>query len=774
MPRALLDDAVARRRADPQAPLLLPCTRLDTGEGNGGGTGAGGQLRDGRLVFPTVDGMAMVDPRAFQELPALPAVQVESANVDGFALDVDGATSVAPGPHHLQLRLATPQFEPGPPLFERRHVFGETTRVETGPSRQLDYTNLAPGDHVLEIRRIALDGRRGPKTVLRFQLAPRISETVAYRVGGPLALVGVLAAVVAFWLKTLRTRTRALQAELERDAVYRSVFERSPCAMFVHDQSGDLVQLNTAAIAVVGPLLSAPRSLAPAATALTSTATTTATQASTLASSTLASSTLAFVADCDRARYRARVQQSGATSHLDEVKMLTPEGDERTMLIECTRIVLGGAPRTLVAALDITAIRAAEVERTALLERHATSVRLEGLGRLAGGIAHDFNNVLTALRLQVEVLTTASDEPDSVRELTGEMLQAVEHGRDLTRRFLIFGRESGHAEEVRVLPAVERCAPLLRRLLRPGITLEVRGGAASAVVRVDPAHLDQVLMNLVLNAQHASGPAGTIVVRLARNEPLPADAHEILPAPDGPVVRLSVEDHGGGMSPEVLARAFEPFFSTRGGGSGIGLTVVQRVAQASGAGIHVVTAPGAGTTLILSFADCHPEPDRKPSSVDVMPNEAKKHAVVGPDDRPCVLVVDDEDFVRDALALLLRREGYAVVTAVDGADALVALAEVTSATRTVDLVITDLLMPNMGGVELIAALALEHPAVPIVVLSGFTGETAPPKDVVHLSKPVEPDRLLAVVHGIVPLPAQSTSTSSTSSSTTSTAPPSAT
>lgn len=424
---------------------------------------------------------------------------------------------------------------------------------------------------------------------------------------------------------------------------------------------------------------------------------------------------------------------------------LTHQGGLVTARAVATRVDAVDDVRVLVAFDDVSAVEAAERERTAMLERTATALRLEGLGRLAGGIAHDFNNVLAALQLQAELLRTTT-EPDAQREIVGEMLAALGQGRTLAKRFLVFGR-GAETEEVVLDRAVRHAEAVLRRLARPGVALEVQASSTGAQIAIDPAHLDQLLMNLVLNAQNAT-TSGTVRVRtgpLARSE---LRGREILPAPRGELVGLWVCDDGCGMSDDVLARAFEPFFTTSSGGAGtgVGLTVVHRAAQKAGAGIHVETAPGKGTTFLLSFRRVATSTSTSTPSPDVLMPRTPLAALPAAD-RPRILVVDDERTVRTALARTLERAGYSVLLAHDAASALATASHVDN----IGLVITDFIMPGMTGAGFIEAARAQGCTWPVIVLSAYVGTATLPADVTVLAKPLEPELLLRAVQAHLPL-----------------------
>ncbi len=719
----------------------LSCQPLDTGEGNGGGQMAGGRLPDGRLIFPTVDGVALVDPVRVATPPPPPAVVITSASLGGTPLVLDGDTLLPPGHDGLAIELATPHFGGlGPPTFERVLIQDGVPRVEVGTARRVDYVGLGPGAYRFEVRRRDAEGRRGPPAQLEFRIAAAYHQTALFRVVLPLLSLALIAALIRAWILTLRTRNRALEAELaerrqaeaaraERDKVYRTVFEGSPGPLFVHAASGRLVDLNPAARELVGerPAATTSDHLEP----------------------------FAFVAEAQRPTYRALIDDVVADGQrrTAEVTMLDGTGRAHQVRVDGAPFELGGIRHVFVAAADVTAARDAENQRAELLEKNAASRRLEGLGRLAGGIAHDFNNVLAALMLQIDMLRGSSPYSPGADEITDEMLGAIEKGRELTRRFLVFGRGAPEVKPTVLDDALLRSEPILRRLLRPGVQLEVNTEAPGVRVLVDPVHLDQVLMNLVLNAQDALPTTGTVRVGTRVPDGLDPDpaAVTVLPRPSAAVVELWVEDDGVGMDGETIGRAFEPFFTTKtqGRGTGMGLAIVHGAATKAGAGVSVRSAPGQGTAVALQF------PVMPGTSLGIAspprglrpPVKPGAPLLLRPDGTPRrALLCDDDRAVRHSLARLLVRRGLGeVVEAEDGARALELIRQ-----GEFDLLITDFLMPGINGVELIRALRTLDIRVPIILISGFIGDATTtldglPTDVIRLQKPIEPDVLWAKV-----------------------------
>jgi PAS domain S-box-containing protein len=403
----------------------------------------------------------------------------------------------------------------------------------------------------------------------------------------------------------------------------------------------------------------------------------------------------------------------------------------------------GGAPlRMLGTLLDVT-------ERKQLEEQLRQAQKMEAVGQLAGGVAHDFNNLLTAvithLQLALDELPPRGADRGGgggagARGEVEEALEASRRAAALTRQLLTLSRRQ--APHARVLDANARVAEaerLLRRLLGGGVRLEVALQRAPALVRADPGQLDQVLMNLVLNARDAMPRGGALTVATGEEFLGEAAARAWGLPRAGRYVRLAVSDTGEGMDAATRARVFEPFFTTKplGQGTGLGLAVVYGIVSAAGGTVHVESAPGRGSTftVLLPRAEA---PLEGPSGHTPLPLPPRGHETV--------LLVEDELPVRTSTRRLLQRHGYRVLEAAHGADALRLLRERPGE---VAVVLTDLRMPEMGGRELVAHLRAAAPALPVVYVSGYTDAEVPegePLDGVPLLlKPYEAEDLLRLL-----------------------------
>ena len=350
------------------------------------------------------------------------------------------------------------------------------------------------------------------------------------------------------------------------------------------------------------------------------------------------------------------------------------------------------------------------------MEQHLLQAqKMEAVGRLAGGVAHDFNNLLTVVMSATEALSGELSHGSALRDEVHDIHQAVERGAALTRQLLAFGRKEVHAPRLldvhEVMADVER---LLARALGGAVQLEIRRGPGDMRVMADASQVEQVLVNLAINARDAMPRGGSLVIATSLRT-LDSTAGDALGLPAGDYVTLEVGDTGVGMDESVRSRAFEPFFTTKSPseGTGLGLSTVYGIVRQSGGAVMLDSAPEAGTCVTIMLP-ARGEPAMPRPMVDRLPHASVPAAMPG-----CVLLVEDEPQVRVQARRLLERNGFRVMEASDGADGL----RLFEARWTeIDVIVTDVVMPQLGGVEMVGRARALAPAVPVVFVSGFTAE----------------------------------------------------
>ncbi len=408
--------------------------------------------------------------------------------------------------------------------------------------------------------------------------------------------------------------------------------------------------------------------------------------------------------------------------------VVRPAGGQRRVEIRARANVSPG--RHLAVLRDVT-------ERRRLEETLRQSHRLESIGRLAGGLAHDLNNTLMVITGFTSLAQQGRPPSDPTQGHLEEVLRAANEGAELLKQLLAFGRRETLSPKPTTLgQLVASATRMTGRLLREDVELVVGHGADDVVVHVDPARVEHVLMDVLLNARDAMDGGGTITVDTAV-ESVGTDRKpgwETL-AP-GRYAVISVHDSGPGMAPETRRRIFEPFFTTKeaGKGTGLGLATVYGIIKQSLGHIECETEVGQGTTFRI-YLPVEEEPAHGSA-----PSET---ATAGIDEVETVLVVEDEDAIRRFVVQMLRREGYRVLEAARPGDALLASEQEPGP---IQLLLSDVVMPRMSGPELAKRIVAERPDTQVLFMSGYAADDLKEtSDVKLLSKPFGPEELSAAV-----------------------------
>ena len=391
----------------------------------------------------------------------------------------------------------------------------------------------------------------------------------------------------------------------------------------------------------------------------------------------------------------------------------TKPGEVIDVEITSHQLAFAGRPATLTLAQNVTG-------RNMLEARFRHAQKMQAIGRLAGGVAHDFNNFLTVIGAYAELALDGLPEDDPRAKDLQEILRAANQANRLTRQLLAFTRQQVIQPEVLELDtAVFAMGEMLRHLLREDAELVTRLGSAHAKVKIDPGHLEQVVMNLVVNARDALSRGGRITIGTTATtlDPESARLHGV--DRPGRYAVLSVADTGVGMSAETRARIFEPFFTTKtvGKGTGLGLATVYGVVTQAGGQITVYSEPGVGSTfrVYLPMADqkATPEEPAPPSAIGLLTGHET------------ILLVEDEASVRAAAHEVLTRQGYTVLAAGDPHEAMAIAAQHGKA---IDLIVSDVVMPHSDGPTLVRRLRQEYPRLRALLMSGYAGESLPTLD----------------------------------------------
>ncbi|MDB5102910.1 MAG: multi-sensor hybrid histidine kinase [Fibrobacteres bacterium] len=401
-----------------------------------------------------------------------------------------------------------------------------------------------------------------------------------------------------------------------------------------------------------------------------------------------------------------------------EMKHVFPGLGSRVMMLNARRLLQddGRTQLMLLAIEDITERRRVEEALHETEEKLRQAQRMEAIGKLAGGIAHDFNNMLTAINGYSALCLTSAPPEGDLHEHLEEIHKAGERAASLTRQLLAYSRKQVLLPKVFDLNAiVSNMHNMLTRLIGERFRLDLSLDHALGLVKADPGQMEQVLINLVVNARDALPNGGVISLR-TWNKDVVGDFSKIVPtAPRGAYVALSVSDNGIGMASDVQSRIFEPFYTTKplGMGTGLGLSVVQGIISQSGGFISVKSEMGIGTefNLFLPKEKNKEVPALRDDGTDAKPQRATE----------TVLLVEDEETVRKFIRKVLEIQGYKVLESDNGGNAL-RLSEQCK-DMAIDILLTDMIMPGMGGRELAERFCASRPQSRVLYMSGYTEDT---------------------------------------------------
>jgi PAS domain S-box-containing protein len=512
----------------------------------------------------------------------------------------------------------------------------------------------------------------------------------------------------------VREQRRLAEAEAARreaDALYRAYFENTPEALFiigVEPDGGFIVEeINPAHEAGVGLRLEDIRGkrvedILPADIAKR------------------VRETYRHVVETGRVlQYRERFDLTGEPQHWDT--SLVPMRDQDGRIF-----------RLIGSSRNVTRQVVAE-------EALRQSQKMESMGQLTGGVAHDFNNLLTPIVAALDLLQRRGVGGEREQRLIAGAAQSAERAKVLVQRLLAFARRQPlQPVPVDVAQLVDGMKALVASTTGPQIALVVEVAGDVPPAMADPNQLEMALLNLAVNARDAMPNGGTLRIAASAHRVKAGEDAKLAP---GRYVRVAVADTGTGMDAETLARAVEPFFSTKGigKGTGLGLSMVHGLASQLGGALDITSAPGAGTTIELWLPQAADAPEAQAPAHEAAPAPSQDAAL-----QNTALLVDDEEFVRMSTADMLGDLGYRVVEAASAEEAL----EMISNGGRIDLVVTDHLMPGMTGTELARNVHVSWPDLPVLVVSGYSEVDGIASDLPRLTKPFRKDDLAASLAGL--------------------------
>jgi hypothetical protein len=520
------------------------------------------------------------------------------------------------------------------------------------------------------------------------------------------------------FLEALREQLSTLRKSEER---YNALFDRSLDCVFLADFEGHFLDANQPALDLLGY------------------------RREDIATLTFAS----LLTEDQLPLVRQGVEEILATGYQQnpaELRLCRRDGGQVFVEIQSALIYCDGMPFAVQGiARDITGRKRAEEERERLQLQFAHAQKMESIGRLAGGVAHDFNNLLTVINGYSQLLLAKLSAGDPLRASLAEIHKAGERAAGLSRQLLAFSRKQ--VLQPRVLDlnrVVEEMRPMLPRLMGEDVEVRIALNAEGGTVNADPHQLEQVIMNLAVNARDAMPHGGRLSIETAIAEWGESHAQLHPGARPGRYVMLAVSDSGIGMDEATRERIFEPFFTTKeaGKGTGLGLSMVQGSVEQSGGCIEVHSEPGHGTTFSIYL----------PALAGAAADAGMPAAVPALSGKETVLVVEDQEEVRRYAAAALKAYGYQVIPAADAGEALLVCER-----ERIDLVLTDVVMPDLSGGELANRLGKRWPAIKVLFMSGYTDDAIVrhgvlEKEAEFIQKPFSPEELAIKVREVLVAP----------------------
>ena len=560
----------------------------------------------------------------------------------------------------------------GSPSFER------TLGYPQGVLNETDIFALVHPEDRARVNEMLRTGTQHPGTTLSFEIrlshrsgSWRVFEAIGRSFEPGSAVNGFVVNA-----RDITERKRASEELRHANETLRAVIEASPLAIYTLDPDGAVVSWNAAAERMFG-----------------------------YSEKEVLGKTLPVIPATDKKSFFARLRatSAGRLAAGHEVVLRHKEGTliDSSIWNSLMRDSAGEVTGIVEAVADNT-------ERKRLEEQFRQAQKMEAVGRLAGGVAHDFNNLLTVITGYCQMITDSLDPSSAMATDLQQVLKAADRATALTRQLLAFSRRQMVQPKVIDADAlVSEMRPIVRRVAGENIRLDVVVRANGARIRVDPGNLEQVVLNLVANARDAMPAGGDIQIktrivhmdaRFGQNSFAPAEYFV-----------LEVTDTGIGMDDQTLSHLFEPFFTTkeRGRGTGLGLSTSYGIVKQNQGEILVRSRPGAGSTFSIYLPTVQEEIDAAPNHEDLKGQHRGSETV---------LVAEDEDEVRQVVVEMLRAQGYNVIAASSGREALELI---DSAASPVDMLLTDVVMPGMGGKELADAVRARRPGIPVLFVSGY-------------------------------------------------------
>ncbi len=688
---------------------------------------SGARTPDGCIWFPSSNGLIRIDPDRIPVDRRPPPVYLERIVVDGRAIPTDRTPELAPGFGNLEFNYTALDFRAPERIRYRYRLEGYDDRwVDAGSRRAAFFTNLDPGRYRFQVQASNADGVWNTAGAgFAFTLPRPFHATFWFRAVLVTSALGLVGSIAFF----VERRRRAELAEVRRrEELQLRMIESSPVAMAMLDRQHRILYTNATFTRIFGYSAAELPDM-----------------------DTWWRRTCPVPADRDEwARTWARRVENAAALGRSiepiETTILARDGQQRTLAVTTSAV----GERTLVVCADLTEHKRAEDERRRLEEQLRQGQKMEAIGRLSGGVAHDFNNLLTVILGNVSLIETLERLPRELADSLTEIKEAASRAANLTRQLLAFSRKQPlRPTRLDLNQVVTDMTRMLRRIMGEDIQLEARLDPQPMEVHADHAMIEQVVLNLAVNARDAMPRGGRLTLATALIELAPEQVPPVTGAGPGRFVRLTVADTGSGIAPEVLPRIFEPFFTTKdvGKGTGLGLATVYGVIEQHRGWVAVSSEVARGTRFEVHLPACTTAaPAAAPNPVSRPPSPPASRRLV-------LLVVEDDTSVRTLARRALSARGHRVLEAGSGPTALEVWAHHHAE---IEVLLTDLVMPDgMNGLELARRLRAERPELRVVYTSGYSAEVAGGafagrEGVDFIAKPYDPARLVEIVENATP------------------------
>lgn len=652
-------------------------------ECNGGVDPAGWRLRSGAIWFPTMEGVAIVDPRALRIDPRPPPVVIEGVIADNRNLDASGPIEFDSRVRHLQvLYTAISFYSPRDLTFEYQLEGFDNGWIPAGNARTAYYTNVPPGSYRFRVRATNSDGIRNDRGAsVPIRVRPRFHESWPFYL-----LLAVTGAMLLFGVYRWRTRTlRSRQAQLvqlmeERERSAQAIGQSEQHFRSLIENASDMILVVDPAGSIRYASPSAERELGRAGESMTGLPVS------------------GFVHPDDAVPLQSLLLDANeGASAFGTFRIRHRDRTWRSLEAVARRIQGEGAETIVVNCRDVTAQRQLESQ----LEQ---ANRVASLGRLAATVAHEFNNVLMGISPFAELLRKKLANEPAATSAADQIMKSVKRGRRITEGILRYARPAEPTlRSISTANWIRDVEPEINALTGPAIDVCVLLREPELHVAIDVQQMSQVLTNLVVNARDAMNSSGTLRIDIGRADE--ETAARLALATAAQFVHIRVSDTGSGIAPDALAHVFEPLFSTKStGGTGLGLTVAHSVVAAHGGAIFVESEVGHGATfhilLPCSVGDSRTE--------DVHAPEPPASSGMGP-----ILLVEDDEAVAAGIGALLTSEGIEVSMVHQGREAVSAIRRVQPVA-----VILDLSLPDIDGLEVYRQIAERWPGLPVIFSTG--------------------------------------------------------